>query len=121
VHHDDDPEDGRRRRPWGATEVLSRASDSTRVAGQSLLDDAASRATNLGARAIVALTEAESTAAGILELADLRDADLVILGATRREADGGLFLGHTVERLLRRCGATIVVVISPPERTPNGA
>ena len=120
VHHDDEPGDGGPpRRVWGATEVLSRATDSTRTAGQSLLDDAAIRATNLGARAIVALTEAESTAAGILELADLRDADLVIVGATRRDVDGGLFLGHTVERLLRRCRATVVVVVSPAERTPT--
>ena len=67
------------------------------------------------------MTEAESTAAGILELADLHDTDLVIVGATRQDVDGELFLGHTVERLLRRCGATIVVVVSPPERTGNGS
>jgi len=60
------------------------------------------------------MTDAESTAAGILQLVDLHETDLVILGATRRDVDGRLFLGHTVERLLRRCGATMVVVVSPP-------
>ncbi|HEU5084144.1 MAG TPA: cation:proton antiporter [Acidimicrobiales bacterium] len=121
VHHD--AADGHRanRRLWPASEVLTRSSDSTHTAGQSLLDDAANRATKVGARAVVAMTEAESTAAGILELADLHDTDLVIVGATRQDVDGELFLGHTVERLLRRCGATIVVVVSPPERTGNGA
>lgn len=121
VHHDEPDGHRGRGRLWPAAEVLSRASDSTRTAGQSLLDDAANRATKVGARAVVAMTEAESTAAGILELADLHETDLVIVGATRQDVDGELFLGHTVERLLRRCGATIVVVVSPPDRTSNGA
>lgn len=121
VHHDrpegddDDLSGGRRpRRPWSGTEVLSRSGDSTRIAGQQLLDDAAARAATVGARAVTAMTDAESTAAGILQLVDLHETDLVILGATRRDVDGRLFLGHTVERLLRRCGATMVVVVSPP-------
>jgi Kef-type K+ transport system membrane component KefB/nucleotide-binding universal stress UspA family protein len=105
---------GRRRRTWSATEVLSRSGDSARLAGQRLLDDASARAATVGARAITAMTDAESTAAGILQLVDLHETDLVILGATRRDVDGGLFLGHTVERLLRRCRATIVLVVSPP-------
>jgi nucleotide-binding universal stress UspA family protein len=120
VHRDEPGGAGVRRRPWGATDVLGRSADSTRVAGQSLLDGAADRAAKVGARAVIALAEADSTAAGILELADLHETDLVIVGATRRDVDGELFLGHTVERLLRRCGATIAVVISPPDHeTPD--
>lgn len=121
VHHDggEEPEAdaGRRSRRWTGPDVLSRAGDTTRVAGQQMLDDAAARAATVGARAITAITDAESTAAGILQLVELHETDLVIVGATRRDVDGRLFLGHTVERLLRRCGATIVVVVSPSDRT----
>ncbi len=117
VHHDE-PDDGARsgRRAWAGADVLARPGGATREAATGLLDGALAKAANLGARAVTALTEAESTAAGILELTDLHQTDLVILGATRRDVDGGLFLGHTVERLLRRCGATIVVVVSPTDR-----
>jgi Kef-type K+ transport system membrane component KefB/nucleotide-binding universal stress UspA family protein len=135
VHHDEEGADddaagegadvtGTRRslRSWTGTDMLSRSGGSTRVASQRLLDDAASRAATVGARAITALTDAESTAAGILQLVELHETDLVILGATRRDVDGRLFLGHTVERLLRRCGATIVVVVSPPgDRSTKGS
>ena len=121
VHHDggeeSDEEAGRRPRRWSGPDVLHRTGSTTRVAGQQMLDDAAARAVTVGARAITAITDAESTAAGILQLVDLHETDLVIVGATRRDVDGKLFLGHTVERLLRRCGATIVVVVSPSDRT----
>jgi Kef-type K+ transport system membrane component KefB/nucleotide-binding universal stress UspA family protein len=121
VHHDGgeepDEEVGRRPRRWSGPDVLHRSGDTTRIAGQQMLDDAAARAATVGARAITAITDAESTAAGILQLVDLHETDLVIVGATRRDVDGRLFLGHTVERLLRRCGATIVVVVSPSDRT----
>ncbi|HAS09197.1 MAG TPA: hypothetical protein DCS55_01555 [Acidimicrobiaceae bacterium] len=121
VHHDggEEPDDDatRRTRRWGGPDVLHRGGDSTRIAGQQMLDDAAARAATVGARAITAITDAESTAAGILQLVELHETDLVIVGATRRDVDGRLFLGHTVERLLRRCGATIVVVVSPSDRS----
>jgi Kef-type K+ transport system membrane component KefB/nucleotide-binding universal stress UspA family protein len=121
VHHDggEEPDDevGRRPRRWTGPDVLHRSGDTTRIAGQQMLDDAAARAATVGARAITAITDAESTAAGILQLVELHETDLVIVGATRRDVDGRLFLGHTVERLLRRCGATIVVVVSPSDRT----
>lgn len=121
VHHDggeeSDEEVGRRTRRWPGPDVLHRSGDTTRIAGQQMLDDAAARAATVGARAITAITDAESTAAGILQLVELHETDLVIVGATRRDVDGRLFLGHTVERLLRRCGATIVVVVSPSDRT----
>ncbi|MCO8127749.1 cation:proton antiporter [Acidimicrobiia bacterium EGI L10123] len=121
VHHDggEEPDEGnvRRTRRWGGPDVLHRGGDTTRIAGQQMLDDAAARAATVGARAITAITDAESTAAGILQLVELHETDLVIVGATRRDVDGRLFLGHTVERLLRRCGATIVVVVSPSDRS----
>ena len=121
VHHDETPEEvgARARRPWAGIDVLSRSSDTAPAAGQTLPDDAVARASTVGARAVVSLTEAESTAAGILALADLHETDLVIVGATRRSVDGELFLGHTVERLLRRCRSTMVVVISPPGHEPT--
>lgn len=125
VHHDGPSDNGDGdapvRRGWVGTDVLARPGGTARAAGQRLLDDAVAKAADLGARSVTALTEAESTAAGILQLTELHETDLVIVGATRRDVDGRLFLGHTVERLLRRCGATIVVVVSPPDRSPNGA
>ncbi|MFP5320307.1 MAG: cation:proton antiporter [Acidimicrobiia bacterium] len=120
VHHDDGPEEGgARSRLWAGVDVLSRSSGAARTAGQNMLDDAAARASTVGARAVVALAEAESTAAGILDLAELHETDLVIVGATRRDVEGELFLGHTVERLLRRCRSTMVVVVSPPDHEPR--
>jgi nucleotide-binding universal stress UspA family protein len=99
-----------------ATGVLTRPGSDTRGLGNRLLDDAAARAAHIGARALPALVDAESTAAGILDVARLHETDLVIIGANRTDVDGHLFLGHTVDRLLRNCQATMVVVIAPPDR-----
>jgi universal stress protein E len=46
----------------------------------------------------------------LLEAAEARDADLVVLGATRRGALAGTFLGTTAGRVLRGARAPILVV-----------
>ena len=49
----------------------------------------------------------------ILELVAELEADLVVMGANLRRPDGRPFLGHTVERILRECDATVAVVLMP--------
>ena len=113
-----DEEDGQlpRRGARAAVELLSRGVPEGMVMGQRLLDRAAERGEELGARSTMAMTTSSSTAAGVLELAEEHETDLVVVGATRREIEGHLFLGHTVERVLRGCDATTIVVVTPPER-----
>ena len=43
-------------------------------------------------------------------------ADLVVLGAQLRNVDGRPFIGHTVETVLERSDATVVVVAQPRVR-----
>ena len=49
----------------------------------------------------------------ILDLVRELDADLVVMGANLRRPDGRPFLGHTVERILRECDATVALVLMP--------
>ena len=82
-------------------------------AGAALLDQAVARAREIGARSSPMMVTARGAGDGILEAADELDADLVVIGAKRRDLDGRLFLGHTAERVLRDCQATTIVVVSP--------
>lgn len=102
-------------RPRGslAGDLLTRLHTNQRSSETQILDRASEQARELGARATVAVVAAESTSAGILELAEEHETDLVVVGATRRAVEGHLFLGHTVERVLLRCDATTIVVVSP--------
>ena len=99
----------------GGIDVRTRPAGSLSAIGERLLDEAVEGADRLGARSTTDMVEAESTAVGILQLVDRHDTDLVILGTTRRDVEGRLFLGHTVERILRQCDATVVVVVTPRE------
>ena len=92
--------------------VASRPSTGTTV-HQQILDSAAERAHELGARSTMASVRAASTGDGILELAERHETDLVVVGATRRAVEGHLFLGRTVERVLSSCDATTIVVVFP--------
>lgn len=96
-------------------DVLARQDSTPQLVGRRLLDEATEHAERLGARSTVAITSAQSTASGILELAAAHRTDLVILGTTRRDVEGRLFIGHGIERLLRGCDATVVVVVTPPD------
>jgi nucleotide-binding universal stress UspA family protein len=63
----------------------------------------------------------EGTSAGdvLVEAARSQDADLVVLGAQLRNVDGRPFIGHTVETVLERSDATVVVVAQPRVRTDD--
>lgn len=114
VHDEPEP----RPRIGRAADVLVRSGQSTRAATR-LLDDAIDRATQVGARAVPVTVTADSTAAGIIDTARLHAPDLVVVGATRRDVDGELFLGHTVERLVRDMDATLVIVVTPADHRPD--
>lgn len=108
----------------GAQPVLGRPTDmlgrnGSQSTGRRLLDDALDQAADVGARAVPVMITAESTSAGIVEAAAVHQTDLVVVGATRRDIDGQLFLGHTVERLVRDLTATLVVVVTPPDHQPE--
>ncbi len=80
-----------------------------------LLGQAASVGDRIGARTRQELVRSTSVATGICDLVGRVEADLVVLGASTRASDR-LFLGHTVQHVLDGCDATVVVVLSPPER-----
>lgn len=101
-----------------ATDVLIRGGQ-PRITAQRLVDDAMDHAAQLGARAVPFTVTADSTAAGILDASEVHATDLVVVGATRRDIDGELFLGHTVERLVRDMAATLVVVVTPSDHRPE--
>lgn len=114
VHDDEDP-----RPVFGrATDVLMRAGQPPRP-GIRLMDNAIELADDVGARAVPVTINSDSTAAGIVEVGRLHSTDLVVVGATRRDIDGELFLGHTVERLVRDMNATMVIVVTPADHNPK--
>jgi Kef-type K+ transport system membrane component KefB len=45
-------------------------------------------------------------------------AGLLVLGADPRQLDDRAFLGHTVEEVLARCAATVVVTVPPESGGP---
>ncbi len=64
------------------------------------------------------MTEGPSAGAVLVDVANREDADLVVLGAQLRHVDGRPFIGHTVETVLERSDATVVVV-AQPRHAPN--
>lgn len=80
--------------------------------GQRLLDQSTTMAAELGVAPDQALRRGEP-ADEILSLVAELEADLVVMGANLRRPEGRPFLGHTVERILRECDATVVLVLMP--------
>ena len=63
----------------------------------------------------------ESAGEALVDTARTEQADLVVLGAQLRNVDGRPFIGHTVEAVLERSDATVVVVAQPrPKDPPTG-
>lgn len=96
------------------THVVSRADggDADRP-GISMLSAAQSYVGDLGASSRTMLRHGVSVTDELLGLAGAEDADLVVVGANPRRLDERVFLGHTIEELLARCDATVVVVTVP--------
>lgn len=80
--------------------------------GALLLDQARLMAKELGVETRLVLRNGDP-ADEILELVSELEADLVVMGANLRRPDGRPFLGHTVERILRECDATVALVLMP--------
>lgn len=96
------------------THVVSRADggDADRP-GISMLAKAHSYVRDLGANSRTILRHGVSVTDELVQFAEAEAADLVIVGASIRSLDERAYLGHTIEELLVRCDATVVVVAIP--------
>ena len=81
--------------------------------GEAILAKSTAMATELGVDAKTAVRSGVSTADEIVSMVDEIEADLVVMGANLRRLDGRPFLGHTVEQVLERSDATVVLVLVP--------
>ena len=81
--------------------------------GQQVLNQAAQLVGGLGVEPELVTRTGTSVAPELLALVDETEADLVIMGANLRRLRDRPFLGHTVETVLRRCDATVALVLVP--------
>ena len=81
--------------------------------GQQVLNQAAQLVGGLGVQPELMTRTGTSVAPELLALVDETEADLVIMGANLRRLRDRPFLGHTVETVLRRCDATVALVLVP--------
>ena len=100
------------------TTVLS--DDPALAAAESMMASAVERATEAGLEPREILREGQSPGDVLVDTARLEQADLVVLGAQLRNVDGRPFIGHTVETVLERSDATVVVVAQPRARDEGG-
>ncbi len=77
-----------------------------------LLDAAEAFGAQLDARTTRSVRRGASVAAEICDQVVETESDLVVVGASARRSNG-IFLGHTIEQILERCDATVVVVLTP--------
>lgn len=87
---------------------------------EALMERAAGLGAELGVAPRRMVVEGPSAAHCLVDAAASEEADLVVLGAALRNVDGRPFLGHTVETVLERCDATVVVVATPRNFSPDG-
>ena len=81
--------------------------------GEAILAKSTAMAQELGVDTRTAVRTGVSTADEIISMVDETEADLVVMGANLRRLDGRPFLGHTVEQVLDRSDATVVLVLVP--------
>ncbi|MGH9128725.1 MAG: cation:proton antiporter [Acidimicrobiales bacterium] len=99
---------GTRSNPDGAGQGRS----ATNV-GHGVLDGARELARELGVTTETLVRHGLAAGPEIVSAAEHVDADLVVLGTTARLVSGQPFLGHTVEHVLAKAAATVVVVVRP--------
>ena len=85
----------------------------------SMLSAAQEYVEDLGASSRPLLRHGVSVTDELIQIAAAEEVDLVVVGANPRQLDDRVFLGHTIEELLARCDATLVVV-TVPERDDQG-
>ncbi len=91
--------------------------DPVRAAAAAMMISAVRRANEAGLTPRQLIREGPSAGEVLVEVAQSEEADLVVLGARLRNVDGRPFIGHTVETVLERSNATVVVVAQPRRRT----
>ncbi|MGB0996223.1 MAG: cation:proton antiporter [Acidimicrobiales bacterium] len=95
--------------------------DPALAAAESMMARAVERAHEAGISPREILREGASAGEALVDTARTEQADLVVLGAQLRNVDGRPFIGHTVEAVLERSDATVVVVAQPrPKDPPTG-
>ena len=90
------------------------------AAAESMMARAVERAHEAGISPREILREGASAGEALVDTARTEQADLVVLGAQLRNVDGRPFIGHTVEAVLERSDATVVVVAQPRPRNDTG-
>ena len=90
------------------------------AASDQMMERAMGRAEEAGISARSLMVDGASAGEVLVESARRETADLVVLGAQLRNVDGRPFIGHTVETVLDRSDATVVVVAQPRRRSANG-
>ena len=88
---------------------------------QVVLRGAWETAIDMGVEPEVVLRHGRSAGDEILAAAQEVGADVLALGATVRQVEGRPFLGHTVEQVLARSDATVVVVALPEHASKLGS
>ncbi len=81
--------------------------------GEQVLGQAAQLVEGLGVEPELVTRPGTSVALELLDLVNETGADLVVMGANLRRLRDRPFLGHTVETVLRRCDATVALVLVP--------
>lgn len=81
--------------------------------GEQVLGQAAQLVEGLGVEPELVTRPGTSVALELLDLVRETQADLVVMGANLRRLRDRPFLGHTVETVLRRCDATVALVLVP--------
>ena len=89
------------------------------AAAESMMARAVERAHEAGISPREILREGASAGETLVDTARTEQADLVVLGAQLRNVDGRPFIGHTVEAVLERSDATVVVVAQPRPKDPS--
>jgi len=90
-------------------------------AAEVVLRGAWETAVEMGVEPEVVGLQGRSAGDGILSAAADAGADVVALGTTVRQVEGRPFLGHTVEQVLARSEATVIVVALPEHSARLGA
>lgn len=93
--------------------VSSRSDGTGTDPAEQLVRKAAENLSEQGVSARTAVYTGSEIAETLVTRAVSEEVDLVVLGATARQLDDRTFLGHTVEDVLERCDATVVVVVLP--------
>ena len=89
------------------------------AAAESMMARAVERSHEAGISPREILREGASAGEALVDTARTEQADLVVLGAQLRNVDGRPFIGHTVEAVLERSDATVVVVAQPRPKDPS--